>query len=299
MITRFGNKIREAGWKGTLSAAYRYTYSNYFVHIYSRLLSRIYTFKQPSILLLSYPRCGSSWIGNILSFSPDIAYLREPVNQAYQKRYMDWAVIDPFRDRTTLTRYTRLADQAFAGIPPMNVPGVMDNSDDFSLSGRSRKTLMIKEVNPLAGGFYASRYSPKILFLIRHPAAVADSFERMGWLKGQFEEFGYSYASVISRAIEDISKGWSRVILFEDIAANPEKRFDNLFDSLDVRPPIEFKKVVTQFSDHARDNQDPYSIRRVSQDEVNKWQRNLNSSQIDAVMTGYLRSNLKYYTDSS
>ena len=65
----------------------------------SRLLGRLFPFRKPAILLLSYPRSGSSWAGKVLGLSPDVAYLREPINQGYQNHFTDGrpeeSVVDP------------------------------------------------------------------------------------------------------------------------------------------------------------------------------------------------------------
>lgn len=59
---------------------------------------------------------------------------------------------------------------------------VVGSINRFSPFSRSKRTLLIKEVNPIGVEFFVDRYFPKIVLILRHPAAVADSFKRMGWL---------------------------------------------------------------------------------------------------------------------
>jgi sulfotransferase family protein len=265
------------------------------VMLYSRLISLTLPFKKPAILLISYPRSGSSWIGKILSLSPDVAYLREPVNQCYQNKFKANPVIDPESDAKVLKWYTRFADRAFAGRFPTNVPDVVENIDDFSLLQRHNKTLLLKEVNPLATDFFVRQYSPRVVLILRHPAAVADSFERMGWRDQTFEEFAYHYGTQMAQAIEASKKGWSMVVFYEDLANDPIARYATLFSSLGIRKPAQFEKVLAEFCESQNYQGHPYGIRRSSRIEANKWRTNLTRTQIDAVMKGYFRSSLKYY----
>ena len=41
----------------------------------------------PPVVILSIPRSGSSWVGEILGISPTSLYLREPVTQTYIKKH--------------------------------------------------------------------------------------------------------------------------------------------------------------------------------------------------------------------
>jgi Sulfotransferase domain len=269
------------------------------VILYSRFTALAFPFKKPAILLISYPRSGSSWIGKILSLSPDAAYLREPVNQSYQNKFKADPIIDPASDETTLKWYTRFADRAFAGIPPRNVPDVIDSVKDFSPLQRRSKTLLLKEVNPLAADFFVRRYSPRVVLILRHPAAVADSFERIGWLDRTHEDFGYLYGTHLTQAMEASSRGWCMVVFFEDLAIDPLNQYANLFSSLGLRLPAEFDRVVAEFCENQNYGSAPYEVRRLSRNEVNKWKTNLSQAQIDSVMKGYLRSPLEYYRAES
>jgi len=204
-------------------------------------------------------------------------------------------ITDPGSDRKILRWYTRFADQAFAGVPPRNIEDVVDNEEDFFLVRRRNKTLLLKEVNPLATEFFVRRYSPKVVLIVRHPAAVADSFERMGWLNRNLEEFGYLYGTHLAQAIEASKKVWSMVVAFEDLATDPLNRYPSLFSSLGVRLPAEFTRIVAEFCDNQNYQGHPYDVRRLSSGEINKWEKNLSESQINAVMKGHLRAPLEYY----
>ncbi|MEA3440171.1 MAG: sulfotransferase domain-containing protein, partial [Chloroflexota bacterium] len=250
----------------------------------SRFIARLFPFKKPAILLLSYPRSGSSWIGKVLSTSPDIAYLREPVNQAYLNKFNEGAIIDPYRDETTLKWYTQFADQAFMGIPPENVAYLIENTGDLSLLRRRRTNILIKEVNPLAASLYVQRYSPKVVYIVRHPAAVAASFAKMGWISVSFEDFGYMYGAHTAQAIDAVEDGWYVVIEYEDFAHDPLRQFKALFSSIGIQPPDDFDKTISEYSEREFSSEDPYDIRRSSRYEEDKWKKILSQTQIDDVL---------------
>jgi hypothetical protein len=263
----------------------------------------MFPFKRPPILLLSYPRSGSSWIGRILSTSPDVAYLREPVNQGFQQRFggdtrVD-SVFDPHIDAATLRWYAHFADRAFAGIPPRNVPDVVDRAGDFSLRERRRRTLVIKEVNPLAADLLVARYAPKTILILRHPAAVADSYERLGWLGGQFEEFGRLYGLHLARAVAAVGTRSSLVVRYEDVARDAKTEFPRLFAWLGIRPPADLPDVLSEFCERESRNPAPYEIRRASPWEADKWRRTMPRAAAEAVMRGYLESSLRDYREDS
>ena len=263
----------------------------------SRVVARAFPFKRPPVLLLSYPRSGSSWVGAMLSRSPDAAYLREPVTQLYLDDTKKETVIEPELDEAMCALYTRLADRAFRGVLPWKLENVIESTEQFSLLGRKHRHLIIKEVNPLAAGLYVRRYWPKVVTILRHPAAVASSYERLGWLDGAFEELGFLYGTHLAAAIEACKNGWHSIVRFEDLAQDPRGGFIALFRSLDLRLPEAFDDLLTELCEARSDAYGAYDVRRASAAEAFKWKQSLSRADIDAVMRGYLRSPLPYYRD--
>jgi hypothetical protein len=266
-------------------------------------VARIFPFKRPAILLLSYPRSGSSWIAQILSTSNDVAYLREPINQVLQHRSgratATETVFDPHADATTLGWYTRVADRAFAGIPPDNVPDVVGRASDLSVRGRRQRALLIKEVNPLAAALFVERYAPKVVLVLRHPAAVADSYHRLGWLHGQFETFGRQYGTHLAHALEASKQGWSLAVRYEDLAHDPAREFPRLFGALGIRPPSDLTSVLRGFCEQQNPNPSPYELHRVSRQEADKWRGTMAPDDAADVMRGYRQAPLGYYRDET
>ena len=196
-----------------------------------------------------------------------------------------------------LEKCLQFADDAFAGIPPKSLLDVVDDSADFQFLKRKARNLLIKEVNPLVTELWVTRYAPKTVVLLRHPAAIADSFERMGWFDGSFEEFGYQYGKNMAWAIEMSRKGDSKIVFYEDLANDPRNQFPALFDALGVRLPEKFDSLVEELCGNAQPNLHAHETRRSSRTEASKWKKNLSPAKIESVMRGYLRSPLEYYRD--
>jgi hypothetical protein len=117
----------------------------------------------------------------------------------------------------------------------------------------------------------------------------------MGWLEGDFEQFGFLYGLHLKEAIAKAGEGWSLVVEYEAFARDPEKNFCRLFAALGLREPTDLPGIITTYCTRAETPDHPYEIRRTSLDEMDKWQRSLSAEQSEAVMRGYLRSELSHY----
>jgi len=218
ILRKIEKKLHEGGWSNLLQSTVRKlsfsvlrVYSN--VVLRNKFLSKRIPFKQPPILVLSYPRSGSSWVGEILQKSKNAAYLREPVTTRYLASGGTLTMID-LNDKVALSLYQKSSDESFMGIPS-KMPGVVIDYKDFVLFKRKRRRIVIKEVNPRAAKFYCERYKPKVILILRHPAALALSFQKMGWLEAKdtqmetgnldsdkWEKFGFAYGYIMKEALD-------------------------------------------------------------------------------------------------
>lgn len=272
--------------------------------IRSPRLARALPFRAPPLLLLSYPRSGSSWIGEVVARSPDIAYLREPVTQPFQATFPRSAphdtLFDPAAEPGQLQKYTRFADAAFAGIPD---PELFDDgfrAPAFLPCARTRRTLLIKEVNPRATAWYVDRYAPAVLLLVRHPAAVADSFVRAGWWgQDELEDFGTHYGRDIAFALHACARSTLLLLRYEDFAVAPRARFAALFEQLSIRAPRGLDRIVEAYSLATGDPADRYDVHRRSAEEAVKWRKRLSPGAVADVRRGYLRAGLELYGEDA
>lgn len=215
----------------------------------------------PPVLVLSMPRSGSSWVGATLGSAPDAAYLREPVTHVWSRSLVQPAVyeIDPDRPHH---RYAAIASTAFAGLPDFPREVVADAAQ--WRAAQRRRRLVIKEVNPLALRWMMTAYRPVVLYLVRHPAAVAYSHVSQGWKVDGYDELfiGRRRDSGELRQSEVGDGVWARlgalqalalndayaampeaerlgidlhVIRYEDLCSDPVTAFRSLFDLAGVR----------------------------------------------------------------
>lgn len=273
----------------------------------NRLLIRLFPLQEPPILLLSYPRSGSSWVGDILATSDEIAYLFEPITLQIQEYRGGPALVD-LSDEKTLQAYRQYSQEAFMGVPSKK-PLSPEKLNDFSPFGRRRRRLLVKEVNPRAAGFYGQHYRPFFLFLLRHPAAVALSFWEMGWLAApdlqleatnfegdSWEKFGFSYGMTMKNALDSIKDSGSpfHIIYYEILARDPYNEFKKLFDDVSISAPRNFSEVIDEYC-FMGDSIQGYETRRISKKMIAKWKDQLSPDRIAKIRHGFFESGFDFY----
>ena len=311
-MNKIFEKVNEIGWLNLLPRGSRWVkrlldenYRNIFLR--STLVTRLFPFHQPPILLLSYPRSGSSWAGVVLSRSKNLTYSFEPVTRPYQKYQAGQAMVD-LTDPAVYQLYLQYSQDAFQGKPPKEWDG-SENPADFSLFGRKQRQLFIKEVNPRATELYCTYFQPIILFLVRHPAAVALSFWEQGWLASpdvhqdisdqpgdDWEKFGYAYGLSLKNALETIERFEiaHQTVFYEPLAHDPFGEFQKIFTYLGVTPPENYAEIIDEFCLSGTGIQG-YETRRVSRMMIEKWKEKLSPDQMINVRRGYQRSGFRYY----
>lgn len=261
-------------------------------------------FSLQPVVLLSYPRSGSSWAGKVLATSPQFAYLREPITQPYMKIYGGQRPVFYTDDKhPDISTYKHLSNNAFSGRPSLYKGGV-DNKYDFLPFSRNKiKRLLIKEVNPAATNFFCKRYQPFLLLLLRHPAAVALSYFEQGWLKKAGDEsfdewarFGQLYGTFMAEAVSSADKYKdSKIIKYEELVKDPMQQFSNIFAECGVAPPIDFELVIQQYCFSNDEQGNSYRTKRNSKNTSEKWKNKLSSQQLESIKEGFFTSKLPYY----
>ena len=316
LFKRIVEKIKNDGWKSLYFAIIR-RFEYWKVHFYIEYIlrnwwvNRLFPYKKPTILLLSYPRSGSSWAGAILSHSENLAYMFEPITRPYQKYQAGQAMPD-LKDPETYQNYLKYTQEAFWGMPPKQLDA-SESLRQFSIFGRKQRQLLIKEVNPRAAELYCKHFHPTILFLVRHPAAVALSFWEQGWLASpdvmlyaanfngdEWEKFGYAYGIAIKTAWDTIRKFSypNRIIVYDELASNPLAEFKKILEYLDVKVPGNFDDVINEYCFTGAATQG-YHIRRVSSMMIAKWKHKLDADTVSKIRRGYLKSGFDYYNAES
>ena len=262
----------------------------------------------PPVLLLSLPRSGSSWVGAVLGSAANALYLREPVSQQRRAAGEPYTVVDvPASRPPVLVRAA--SDLAFAGIPAFP-PEVISTPRQWSLGRRRRGRPVIKEVNPLACAFWLQHYRPHVILLVRHPAAVALSYSRLGWLGNEdvqadtddprhtvWEKSGMRQGHV-HRSVLSALEGYPdhRIVQYEDLCQAPAAAFEALFAFAGLEWSAEVVRFIASSSTDAA-GRHPYGTRRDSKRMADSWRGRLPDEDLAALRRGYLRYGLPWYSD--
>ena len=194
------------------------------------------------VLVLSFPRCGSTWVGSVLAQAPYARYLQEPVNRvlANGKGYPFYS--DP--DESICTAI----ETAFRGWRWRNEK-IMPYRHRWGLSSLLFGRLVIKEVALLSLPRLLE-YQPQVILLRRHPVAVVRSFLDTKLLdeKGRdplpnlsfVEDLDFRndatlvtslYGMYLRKTLDTLSAYRDKMeTSFEALCVNPEEGFRALFD---------------------------------------------------------------------
>lgn len=263
----------------------------------------------PPLLILSLPRSGSSWVGETLGRAPEAMYLREPFTQSrgeddpFAYDAGEWA-FDTSPDRQP-AKYWQMAEFAFIGLPWFQRSSVVF-PEQWSLMGRVRRRLVIKEVRSLINIWLVPRYRPRVIFLVRHPAAVALSYKTLGW--GQFNavekwrqhgEFqAHAQRIILDRLLEHPDY---RVITYETLCADPLSQFKALFEFTQLTWTAQMEQHIQDRTMGEIDNEarHPYDLNRNSRRMIDSWRSRINAEELWALRMGYNSFTLPWYASDA
>lgn len=144
--------------------------------------------EKPPVIILSLPRSGSSWVGEILGSSPTSMYLHEPLTQTLVSKYGkgNHPVIFEVDQKNLPDTYNTSLNNVIEGLPVFTRE-IIRYPEQWTLKGRKNKKVIAKEVNPLMANWIVDCARVQIIYLLRHPVPIVSSFKRLGWTKGSFE----------------------------------------------------------------------------------------------------------------
>lgn len=254
--------------------------------------------QNPPILVLSLPRSGSSWVGITLGSAANALYLKEPLTVSHLMTYGPASEVvfevDPLSPPEV---YRQSAYAAFSGIPAFPSRIVIYPSQ-WRFLGRGHRHLVIKEVNPMAGPWLLQQYHPRLVFLVRHPAAVAFSYKKKGWISGPVgtkfgEQQGYGLRKVLDslRNYDDY-----RVVLYEELCVRPMEIFRDLFNFADLTWDNNIEVLIQDRT--SRNVEVSGTTHRVSYNMVRSWKGQLRKEELENLRTGYECYGLPWYASA-
>jgi len=219
--------------------------------------------------------------------------------------------------------YRKFTEAAFEALPAFRA-GVVRRPFQWNLGSRHLKRLVIKEVNPLAADWLIRLYRPRIVYIIRHPAAVALSYSKLGWTDRRFDEiFGHGrllegslapwseyiksangfweYEGIrqgaVLRIIKTVLQHYKdcKIVTYEDLCKNPVTAFHDLFDFAGIQWDDSIAKMIEERSAGLGDTRQPYGTSRASAEMADKWRDSIGETELEQVRSGYSRFDLPWY----
>lgn len=269
------------------------------------------------------PRCGSSWVGDVLSTTRRLRLNYEPFNPTRhpyltrQHVYLAAGDDDPY--------IRRAADAAFAGKVRFHqfLRGLKWGYGWRTIRPVDR--VLVKDPTAMfLAEWVAKNFKADVLVIVRHPCGFASSIHKLGWPAdvAEFmtqprlmEDWLGPYESLLRECQGDF---WRRVaafwgsaytvlsgqlrrhrewkcVLYEDLCLDPRGQFDRLFEAFGLEPTAATRRILSR-STTTEDNRTK-STRRQSTMMADAWKKRLTKGQINTVMSVVREFDLPYYRD--
>lgn len=261
-------------------------------------------------------------MGEVLGSAADAIYLREPITQGLHVAgvpVQDAVAVDPL---SLPLAHRRIAAAVFAAVPAFPA-SIVPQPAAWSLRARRARRLVVKEINPLLLEHLLGRHRPRLVMLLRHPAAVALSYARLGWSSdAQSARLARYLADVglreCARPLEAATGFWARqgafqgaaqrVILqrlldradhrtvrYEDLCASPVEQFRALFDFAGLAWSGAMEAVIRAHS-AGGDEADTYGTRRDSRAMIDRWRTRVRAEDLAELRRTYEAFALPWYS---
>ncbi|HET6521142.1 MAG TPA: sulfotransferase [Geminicoccaceae bacterium] len=259
------------------------------------------------MLLVSLPRSGSTWVGDVLGSAPDALYLHEPLTQSLDLSGTEPILVEPDAPAPAAV-YPAAAAAAFAGLPTFR-SHVLRWPGQWALGRRAGRRVVVKEVNPLICPWIVREHRPRVILLVRHPAAVSLSYRRLGWFDlpdfqmasgdgaagdGPWRRSGRRQGYVLDRALRALSGYPDHVVVrYEDLCRQPVEGFRRLyaFAGLTWTPAV--GRLIEAKA--GGDRNDVYATSRATRLMADSWRAQIGPQDLADLMAGYGAFDLPWY----
>ncbi|WP_448250484.1 sulfotransferase domain-containing protein [Thalassotalea agariperforans] len=276
------------------------------------------------ILVVSLPRSGSSWVGKVLGSGERALYLREPITRTYLLKNPEGQsvfTIDSIASIKTKQNYLDLIETTFTKHPNFTSSVIAKPKQWFS--NTLNKKRVIKEVNPLILEYILDKYKPKVIYLYRHPAAIANSHYASGWARDAFEgkfspdqrrqfDENYNTASVsgfwesfgkfqgiqqklVCQTLKDYDD--KLLVSYEKLCENPKEEFEKIFkfSELPLTSAIEQDISASTRANNKTYRAGTYDTQRNSKAMIKKWITQVDTADLEKLKAAYLSTNPEFY----
>lgn len=286
----------------------------------SATLARRWPMAQPMILVISMPRSGSTWVGETLARSPRASYLHEPFTATLLDEGATGGTFQ-FPCDAPPRCYWKVSERLHSSLPKFRL-GIVRYPDQWQLSGRHERQVVVKEVNVLGLPWFLNEFQPRVIHLVRHPAAVSNSRSRLPWhenLHGMFQpetikHYGAEWIDqtedpwIVAGAVHGLAMSLTSQLLI-DYPDSMEVTYEQLCQD----PMVEFKAILDfcglPFTDEVRQyiqsstsedvgrETNPWGTSRESSTMHERWKHELEPDQVAQIRKGFDAMHPGFYRD--
>jgi len=278
------------------------------------------------LFITGIPRCGSSWVGEVLGTCHNTRFIFEPFNSqwvpALRNQIHHFRYLSGQSEAPPLLQH--IADGAFRGRQSWKQISRATYRGYLGQACRAATRVVVKDPTAsLLVDWIVKRFHAQILIVMRHPCGFASSLDALDWNLGVnsllrqdalMQDHLERYRDVLNRARSDkwLTRGaiWGaihsvfarqlehhpdwRLLKYEDLCANPMGQYKALAQEFGLVLNQQTRQKIVTLS--AKDSTDSGSIQRNSGSMPAIWRQRMSPGEIDAVMGIVAEFELGYYT---
>ncbi len=278
--------------------------------------------KRP-VFITGAPRCGSSWVGEVLSNCNDIRYVYEPFNFKWIPALQGQLDHFSYLDALGSPEITKFAENSFQGRQGWKQLVRSAYRGYLGAATRTASNVVVKDPTAsLMSAWIAEQFNAQILFIMRHPCGFASSLDALDWKlnvnslinqKTLMQDHLEPFRDVLNRARNDkwLTRGaiWASIHFvftnqmkthpdwylykYEEICNDPPGQYASIVQRLGLELSLHSLKKIQSLS--ATDSTDSGSTRRNSKNMPDIWKQRMAAGEIDAVMGIANEFGLDYY----
>lgn len=235
-----------------------------------------------AILLVGSGRSGTTWISNVLSRSPGIQQIFEPLNPVWDEETRNLTRWHPIRlhPRSYYIRPSEESPQWKDFLERILKGQVRSLWTDPDRTSFFPNRFLIKSIRAnLMLGYIYDNFKPKIIYVTRHPCATIYSRLALGWQadvndilhqEELVEDFLHPWVKYIEKEKDNLGGHavWWAIensiaklhlesrchlhITYEQLCMQSENKFSDIFLWLGIQEPADYRKILNRPSRQSR-----------------------------------------------
>ena len=277
------------------------------------------------VFLTGAPRCGSSWVGEVLGTCTDVRYVYEPFNHrwmpALRGQLPHFTYLDDLTEASSVIEQT--GRNAFLGLQSRKQLARAAYRRYWRAATHNASRVIIKDPTAsLMSAWIAKQFNAQVLIIMRHPCGFASSLDALDWKLGVnsllrqdalMRDYLENFREALNQARSDkwLTRGaiWGAIhtvfshqlechpnwylLRYESLCADPVGQFETLTENTKLElNPLTREKIAAL---SATDSTDSGSTRRNSRLMPDIWRKRMSPGEIDAVMGMVAEFGLGYY----